>query len=67
MSKSPVSSEWKKFLLILVILLFVMTPLGKHAFMNASNFIGKKFAGTITHNLPKSSGATPNSSISPSK
>ena len=67
MSKSPVSSEWKKFLLILVLLLFVMTPLGKHAFINASNLIGKKVAGTITHNLPKSPAATPGSSISPSK
>lgn len=67
MSKSRVSSEWKKFLAILVVLLFLMTPLGKHAFVGASNLIAKKVAGSITQNLPKTPGATPSGSPSSSK
>ncbi len=67
MLKSHVSSEWKKLIVILVALLFVMTPIGKHAFTGVSNLIGKKIAGSITHNLPKIPSATPSSSTNSSK
>ena len=59
MSKARKSSEVKKFLFILTLLIFVMTPFGKHAYMDASNWIGKKVANSFTSSPPKAPVATP--------
>lgn len=67
MPKARKSSDLKKFLLILAILVFVMTPLGKHALMDASNWVGKKVANSITHSLPNLPAATPSVTAKPSK
>lgn len=67
MSKRRSSSEGKKFLAALVMLLIVATPLGQRAYMGVATYFSKVIAGSIMHSLPKAPVATPSVTAKPSK
>jgi hypothetical protein len=66
-SKARKSSEGKKFLAVLAMLIVVATPLGQHAYMGVATFFSKIVAGSIMHSLPKPLVATPTITPTPSK
>lgn len=67
MAKRRSSSDGKKLLAILVMLVIVITPVGQHAYMGVATFFSKIVEGAFLRAIPQLPHATPSGATSPSK